>query len=532
MKFLKSLSALSLVLLLQSMMAWKSAPAVEDEETWADYPASIPVATLREYRDPATGNLHPVTTGHLHALGEPLPSHVCDLKDFRKHSPKQTTLAAAKHILQCAKSQPNLDDSTGILSMMKRMPVSRETLEVAAVWGETHCDSWKRCNEHVQKFRAGIYDKTKFGMDNYSGFKQFRMYRLMNGVLYDDWPFGPLNRTDKSDGSFQSNSIPRNLALFEFLSAKISNLPDIVFFMGTEQAFIPWNLPVPAFGPVAREEYGNMPWPWHEAYQGAYEIYYNIIDAKKDLQDESVIANITDQLPWDQRIPKAAYFGSWNNIRGFAFDAAVAAPDLFDVSFHMSGQDSVTPLNPVSKEGPVSKEDWDAFQAHKVVDEKGQELKTPPHYDARIPGSAWPMMRFSDGRSYKPGHYRYVIVMMAMNGMATSGRTAELLAHSGAVLLLQERHMKSHFSAHLKPWIHYVPISYSGADLVRKVNWLRSHDREAQQIAANARIFARSHLRLEDYYCYALHAIEAVASVLAPDAKIPFNARNRSNSEC
>jgi hypothetical protein len=35
-----------------------------------------------------------------------------------------------------------------------------------------------------------------------------------------------------------------------------------------------------------------------------------------------------------------------------------------------------------------------------------------------------------------------------------------------------------------------------------QVEWLRHNDDKAQQIVQNARNFARSYLRLEDYFCY------------------------------
>ena len=46
----------------------------------------------------------------------------------------------------------------------------------------------------------------------------------------------------------------------------------------------------------------------------------------------------------------------------------------------------------------------------------------------------------------------------------------------------------------------------------------------AQRIAANGRNFGRSYLRLEDYYCYAATALEAVGTVATPSAMAPFSA--------
>ena len=46
----------------------------------------------------------------------------------------------------------------------------------------------------------------------------------------------------------------------------------------------------------------------------------------------------------------------------------------------------------------------------------------------------------------------------------------------------------------------------------------------AQHLALNARNFGQSYLRLEDYYCYASSALEAMGTVATPSALVPFNA--------
>lgn len=81
--------------------------------------------------------------------------------------------------------------------------------------------------------------------------------------------------------------------------------------------------------------------------------------------------------------------------------------------------------------------------------------------------------------------------------------------------LAQESEFRYHFSARLRPWVHYVPVSYSGADIVQKVEWLRKHNLMAKRIADNARNFARSYLRLEDYYCYIASLLETIGTLSA-----------------
>lgn len=69
-----------------------------------------------------------------------------------------------------------------------------------------------------------------------------------------------------------------------------------------------------------------------------------------------------------------------------------------------------------------------------------------------------------------------------------------------------------------------VPLAFNGADVLEKVIWLKAHPKLAQRIAANGRNFGQSYLRLEDYYCYAATALEAMGSVATPSAMVPFNA--------
>ena len=65
------------------------------------------------------------------------------------------------------------------------------------------------------------------------------------------------------------------------------------------------------------------------------------------------------------------------------------------------------------------------------------------------------------------------------------------------------------------PWVHYVPLSFSGVDLIEKVEWLRRHDHLAQRLAENAKNFGKSFLRVEDYLCYAGAALTLVAHLEA-----------------
>lgn len=86
---------------------------------------------------------------------------------------------------------------------------------------------------------------------------------------------------------------------------------------------------------------------------------------------------------------------------------------------------------------------------------------------------------------YIPGQYKYVVVPDGMMSVSTSSRLLHVLGHCECVVLLVNSVLQFHFSGKLIPWVHYVPLSTSGADLVAKVRYLVENDHIAQQIAKN-----------------------------------------------
>jgi hypothetical protein len=64
----------------------------------------------------------------------------------------------------------------------------------------------------------------------------------------------------------------------------------------------------------------------------------------------------------------------------------------------------------------------------------------------------------------------------------------------------------------IRPWEHFVPVKSDMSDLIEKIEWARSHDAEAQAIAANGRAFARS-MTFESETDHAIAAICATQGV-------------------
>jgi hypothetical protein len=66
------------------------------------------------------------------------------------------------------------------------------------------------------------------------------------------------------------------------------------------------------------------------------------------------------------------------------------------------------------------------------------------------------------------------------------------------------------FKSYLKPMMNYVPISYDLSDLEEKLNWLVTHDEEAEQIAKNAQYLARTLFNPEFQKTYIDSEIERI----------------------
>jgi hypothetical protein len=73
--------------------------------------------------------------------------------------------------------------------------------------------------------------------------------------------FNQFTHAEKSLSDYPDGFLFKNLALFEFLAAKIYDLPVVVYFMVLEQAYLPWNIPVPAFSTISKYEFNQIPWP-------------------------------------------------------------------------------------------------------------------------------------------------------------------------------------------------------------------------------------------------------------------------------
>lgn len=91
------------------------------------------------------------------------------------------------------------------------------------------------------------------------------------------------------------------------------------------------------------------------------------------------------------------------------------------------------------------------------------------------------------------GLYRYIV---QIGGNASSwGLLGKL--RLGCCIFYVKGEWETWFDQYIQPWEHYIPIREDLSDFVEKVNWARSHEKEAETIARNAQKLGLS-IKFED----------------------------------
>ncbi|MCR4937578.1 MAG: hypothetical protein K5987_05425 [Lachnospiraceae bacterium] len=86
--------------------------------------------------------------------------------------------------------------------------------------------------------------------------------------------------------------------------------------------------------------------------------------------------------------------------------------------------------------------------------------------------------------------YKYLI---DLQGHGYSGRV-KMLMFSGRPLFLADRELKEYWYDGIKPFEHYIPVREDLSDLIERLDWAEKNEKEAFQIADNARKFACENL--------------------------------------
>lgn len=95
--------------------------------------------------------------------------------------------------------------------------------------------------------------------------------------------------------------------------------------------------------------------------------------------------------------------------------------------------------------------------------------------------------------------FRHAIYVEGWCGWADRLKT---LLMYGSCILLQQTPCGEYFKDLLRPYIHYVPVEGTLADLISKMEWLKAHPGDAQRIAKNALAFTDRHLSQRAISCY------------------------------
>ncbi len=118
---------------------------------------------------------------------------------------------------------------------------------------------------------------------------------------------------------------------------------------------------------------------------------------------------------------------------------------------------------------PQKKATWEEYLAHKyLIDLDG--------YVASTPGCAWKLL-------------------------------------SNSAMFKHESPFTLWYYTNLKPWVHFIPLRYDLGDLFEKIEWARSHDAEAHQIAENGRRFVLENAMPEHLYLYCYKVLVKYASL-------------------
>ncbi len=98
-------------------------------------------------------------------------------------------------------------------------------------------------------------------------------------------------------------------------------------------------------------------------------------------------------------------------------------------------------------------------------------------------------------------HYKYQIIV---DGVTCSFPGAQWKLLSGCLSFKQDSENIQYYYDELIPWKHYVPVKNDLSNLKERLLWAKTHDREAEEIANNAREFVQNHLMPEHilHYCY------------------------------
>lgn len=412
--------------------------------------------------------------------------------------------------LQCSEYEPGIHHH-GTMSLLKYQPVTTKSIELYNILA----DNKNKCIDGWGHIDYSCLEKLKNVVNDVE--PNARLVRIMNNKLYYDWH----NNDNNGDGNGNRYEVNSQWNMIRLIANIVENvhLNDTVFGMlSFDFPLLPSNFPFPLLNSGSSIYHSDIVYPWSLLLNDEIITYLNtyhsnsqlkFTDLHDDFQGKTIEYSLAPRniTNWSSRINKGCHYGNiwftrYSVARQLLLDLSQLYPEYLDSAWVSDiGSSPHFPLTNHNNTKILS-EIQNLYGGNNWSD----HLKKTK-IDKRI--SLFHIMKT----------YKYLIVL---NGQSASGRLAQFLRYSGAVILLQDTtEIKYHFSARLKPWVHYVPIAYNGADVIDKIKWLQKNDEKAYSLAKNAYAFGQSYLRLEDYYCYTAAFLKEVTKHIAPDALIP-----------
>ncbi len=129
------------------------------------------------------------------------------------------------------------------------------------------------------------------------------------------------------------------------------------------------------------------------------------------------------------------------------------------------------------------------------------DLDIPPLI--RSQGLLGPMVSQAD-------HLRYKYLVDVDGNSCSFERYFWALLSNSVVLKQMTPNIQWYYGA-LNPYEHFIPVKEDLSDLFDQIQWAKTHDKEAQQIAARATAFIRNELTPEDTLVYMTHLLREYA---------------------
>ncbi|PVD20835.1 hypothetical protein C0Q70_18996 [Pomacea canaliculata] len=244
---------------------------------------------------------------------------------------------------------------------------------------------------------------------------------------------------------------------------------------------------------------------------------------KVKLADVEFFVNLGDwpletRHPKDGGVPILSWCGSDST-----YDIVLPTYDITEATLEMLGRVSLDMLSVQANTGPTweNKSNVAFWRGRDSCRERLQLVemsrKHPDMIDAALTNMFFfPKDENKYGQIVKPVSFfdffksKYQI---NIDGTVAAYRFPYLIA-GDSVVLKQESEYYEHFYKRLLPWKHYIPFKRDLSDLLQKIKWAQSHDREARQIAINAQEFARENLMPPEVFCYHAKVLEALSQRL------------------